>query len=352
MAPSQKSSNRKDGKKPNRRDNRDRADQQIPQNPRRDGIVPTEAALNSIPEHFSSTNTDRDYTLGNPGPSTPIPTRTTSANHKVRPWSFFKVGRVLVIDWVEPHGQSPCETSRRLMSHHSQIRKTAFSEFRWFVVLATYAKHSLALAIHTYNKRAVPPHEPSEHFGFAFTGRAAPTWDQAGISEDVESQMLLPVRVLPDLNTDDLHPTSTMHYRKIYTIEHNVPLGPFGVVHPDYIDRLFAQASTTLRFNLPVPAAEDIATHATTSSAAQVDPARALALRNEYIASIRTFMERMVTQAAARQVEASHILLLEAAVLSLGGPLGQSEDPEAPLRRAALRAAEQFVRQRIEGNDK
>lgn len=51
------------------------------------------------------------------------------------------------------------------------------------------------------------------------------------------------IRVMPDVNTDRLRPQSRLNYGKIYTIEHNVPVRPFGVVHAD------SARALTLQFN-------------------------------------------------------------------------------------------------------
>jgi hypothetical protein len=75
------------------------------------------------------------------------------------------------------------------------------------------------------------------HFeGMVFSGRTVPTLQQ-------NEQGLQPVAIRIDLddNSTALHHTSRINYSKVYTIEHNVKVKPFGMVNRDYIRPLMDQ---------------------------------------------------------------------------------------------------------------
>jgi hypothetical protein len=75
------------------------------------------------------------------------------------------------------------------------------------------------------------------HFeGMVFSGRTVPTLQQ-------NEQGLQPVAIRIDLddNSTALHHTSRINYSKVYTIEHNVKVKPFGMVNRDHIRSLMDQ---------------------------------------------------------------------------------------------------------------
>lgn len=49
------------------------------------------------------------------------------------------------------------------------------------------------------------------------------------------------IRINPDSRDDKLDPQSLVHYGKVYTIEHNVKVKPYGVVHDDSIEPFIGQ---------------------------------------------------------------------------------------------------------------
>lgn len=98
-------------------------------------------------------------------------------------------------------------------------------------------------------------------FGLVYTGRQPPSSQETGISDAISRGMCLPIRVLPDVQTDSLDPRSTLNYAKPYTIEHNVAQAPFGVVHPGDIELVLTQARTVLSLS-PAPATPSSSTSA------------------------------------------------------------------------------------------
>jgi hypothetical protein len=76
----------------------------------------------------------------------------------------------------------------------------------------------------------------SQFEGMVFSGRTVPTLQQ-------NEQNLQPVAIRIDLddNATALHHTSRINYSKVYTIEHNVKVKPFGMVNRDHIRSLMDQ---------------------------------------------------------------------------------------------------------------
>jgi hypothetical protein len=77
----------------------------------------------------------------------------------------------------------------------------------------------------------------------AFTGKkdhepAAHASEQPALRE---YGMMSPIRVRPRTKQEKLHTMSRINFSKIYTVEHNVKVYDFGVVHPDYVSRLKTQ---------------------------------------------------------------------------------------------------------------
>jgi hypothetical protein len=53
--------------------------------------------------------------------------------------------------------------------------------------------------------------------------------------------MMSPIRITPNKERDRLDPRSRINYCKLYTIEHNVKVYDFGMVHKDYLRKLKCQ---------------------------------------------------------------------------------------------------------------
>lgn len=102
-----------------------------------------------------------------------------------------------------------------------------------------------------------------------YTGRTAPS--AVLIPDDAATDPKIvykPIRVLTDLRDDSLHPESLINYGKVYTIEHNIPVGPFGVVALDDLRELIRQAAQQLDLTLPplTAAQTSVVQHAESSS--------------------------------------------------------------------------------------
>lgn len=69
-----------------------------------------------------------------------------------------------------------------------------------------------------------------------YTGRGVP--ERAVSVVGLQPQA---IRVVPDDPTDKLDPESLVHYGKVYTIEHNIKVKPFGMVHDQYRIALYDQ---------------------------------------------------------------------------------------------------------------
>lgn len=86
-------------------------------------------------------------------------------------------------------------------------------------------------AVHTHQSQGVARVARKEQYGIIHTGSIAPRPTLAELPRPGQLPMQPePVRVLPDLNEDALDPMSRLNYAKVYTIEHRIPVKPFGII--------------------------------------------------------------------------------------------------------------------------
>ncbi|KAK6434439.1 hypothetical protein LTR95_009378 [Oleoguttula sp. CCFEE 5521] len=112
-----------------------------------------------------------------------------------------------------------------------------YSKVRRFVVIRAGDRSCSALPILTYNHQGAKNKsmDASEN-GIVFTGKGVP----AGAPRTL-GLLDEPIRVNADDPTDKLDSESMIHYGKIYTIEHNIKVKPFGLVHDIYLRPLLEQ---------------------------------------------------------------------------------------------------------------
>jgi hypothetical protein len=91
-------------------------------------------------------------------------------------------------------------------------------------------------AITTHNGRGAAQRNASEH-GVVYTGAAAPP---ARFRNEAD---ILPtaIRIDPFDEDDTLHSASRVNYGKVYNIEHNVKVKPYGVVNNQFMHSLITQ---------------------------------------------------------------------------------------------------------------
>ncbi|KXS94570.1 hypothetical protein AC578_7520 [Pseudocercospora eumusae] len=155
--------------------------------------------------------------------------------------SYFIVGRVIELLWVEPRGETAPPS---MITRASNLEDIGHIKKRRFVLLITGHKHSTALGIFTYNGQGVgkPGVRKSDHC-IIYDGRlrnTAPGPMPTELPQREESPMR-PTKIRVDLNNNvSWHPTSRINLAKAYTIEHNVKVKDIGMIHPHSIDNLMA----------------------------------------------------------------------------------------------------------------
>lgn len=170
---------------------------------------------------------------------------------KLRHRDFFREGRVFLILWTEPAGE-PTATTRVTNQQVPEVNdgitpgvygQRVFSKVRRFVIIREGDLSCSALPITTYGGRGVgkPGVRKSDH-AIIFTGRSAPQPhrdEQPGRNEQPMRDR--PICVVADENNAKLDPMSRIDLVKIHTINHNLKVKSFGLVHPNYIEALRTQ---------------------------------------------------------------------------------------------------------------
>ncbi|KAI6871838.1 hypothetical protein KC343_g3901 [Hortaea werneckii] len=177
------------------------------------------------------------------------------SSYRVRPSVFFTVGRVFQILWTEPAGATGTQitafeandrngNSQDDRSALSTVRfgERVYSKIRRFVVVRGSDRYCSALPIMTYGGQGVAKAgvNKSEH-AIIYTGHRAPRpTSQERPTQGQAAMRPLPIRVDAD-NHEQLHFMSRIHFGKVYTVEHNVKVKPFGKVHPHSLRALEVQ---------------------------------------------------------------------------------------------------------------
>ncbi|KAI7366451.1 hypothetical protein KC354_g4127 [Hortaea werneckii] len=170
---------------------------------------------------------------------------------KLRQKDFFREGRVFLILWTEPAGE-PTATTRVTDRQSPEVNdgiipglygQRVFSKVRRFVIIREGDLSCSALPITTYGGRGVgkPGVRKSDH-AIIFTGRSAPQPRQDELpGRDEQPMRGRPICVVADENNASLDPMSRIDLVKIHTINHNLKVKSFGLVHPNYIEALITQ---------------------------------------------------------------------------------------------------------------
>nr|POF06904.1 hypothetical protein CFP56_31528 [Quercus suber] len=173
------------------------------------------------------------------------------SDYKIRPHKFFSVGRVFIILWVEPAADATLITNSREKSDRppdpglatGRHGEAIYSKVRRFVVIRAGDYFCSALPISTYGKQGVGKNRvrKSDH-GIIHTGSVAP--EPLGAESPLQEEVGMrprAIRVVPDRHVDQLDPMSRIDYAKVYTIQHNLKVKPFGEVHPGSKEALKTQ---------------------------------------------------------------------------------------------------------------
>ena len=163
---------------------------------------------------------------------------------KLRNKSFFRVGRVLLMLWTEPAGETSTKTA---VTHQEGItigkhNERVFSKVRRFVVIREGDRHCSALPITTYGGQGVGKPVTKADHAIIFTGNQQPRPLSDELPARGEAGMRpISIRVVPDEPGETLDPMSRIDFAKVHTIHHNIKAKPFGMVHDGYIHALISQ---------------------------------------------------------------------------------------------------------------
>ncbi|OQN96405.1 hypothetical protein B0A48_17657 [Cryoendolithus antarcticus] len=178
-------------------------------------------------------------------------------DYRLRPQGnkFFIPGRVFLVLWAQPAGANSFVTTLHtggiIPGRHNE---KVYSKVRRFVVIRAGDRSCSALSILTYNHQGSnKDHIDASEHGVVFTGKSVP----AGASR-APDLLEHPIRINVDIPTDKLDPESLIHYGKVYTIEHNIKVKPFGLVHDRSLQPLLTQFHNVWVSHVGVPRANPI----------------------------------------------------------------------------------------------
>ena len=159
-----------------------------------------------------------------------------------RPKRFFSVGKVFLVLWVEPMGESAL-TNLVPGESVGSFGERVFSKVRRFVVVREGDTYCTCLAIVHHGNYGIGKSgvEKSDH-GIVYTGQVAPEpLLEEAPRRGEEGMRPEPIRINSDDPTGKLDAASRLDYRKVYTIEHNIKVKSFGQVHPGSMNELVYQ---------------------------------------------------------------------------------------------------------------
>lgn len=171
-----------------------------------------------------------------------------------QPRKFFTVGKVFLVLWVEPAGESITGvTGLEIGTTIGRFGERAFSKVRRFVVVREGDNYCSALPITSYGHRGVgkPGVNKSEH-SIIYTTKAPPDPLPGELPTRGENGMRpQAIRVDTDDPAEKLDHHSRLDYGKVHTIQHNIKVKAFGKVNPKSMYALINQFGNLWR---PLPA--------------------------------------------------------------------------------------------------
>jgi hypothetical protein len=162
--------------------------------------------------------------------------RLLDTSYKLRdhPTKFFKFGKVFLSLWIEPsgaHSRNESADSESSMDEDGfpvAFEERAFAKVRRFIVVRPMMQSSVCVAISTHSGQGVAriPGMSFQH-AIVHTGRVPPL-PRPG---EAGAEFLASIRVDSDVPGQELHPASRVNFGKVYTVEHNIKVKPYGVVN-------------------------------------------------------------------------------------------------------------------------
>lgn len=163
---------------------------------------------------------------------------------RIKPKRFFAVGKVFITLWTEPAGgsrdQAMTVDGRNVFE--VQYAEAVFSKVRRFIVVSEGEMSCVCVAIHTYTRatNVRPDVERREH-AIVYTGRKEPSPEPGE-----QRSALAAIRVEPETSTQLLDARSRINFGKLFTIEHNLKVKPWGTVDAASKDALIDNVRKTL----------------------------------------------------------------------------------------------------------
>ncbi|EME45358.1 hypothetical protein DOTSEDRAFT_150357, partial [Dothistroma septosporum NZE10] len=148
--------------------------------------------------------------------------------YKKRSSSFFSRGKVFLTLWSEPTTREDPSTEVTRV----RFGQTVFSRIRRFIVIKEGPAFCTAVQITTYTSQGVSKAgiKKSDH-AIVHTGTDPPSpLPEEEAVHPHERMLQPPIRIDPVSPGDKLDALSRINYGKVYTIEHNLKVKPFGMV--------------------------------------------------------------------------------------------------------------------------
>ena len=179
--------------------------------------------------------------------------------------TFFKVGRVFVVLWVEAENQASAN-KYQLENNGGPFEKSSVSE-RHFVVVKDGNDYCSVIRVVNYGEAGVGKMgvKKSDH-SIIHTTKSPPTPFEMERPRRDEKGMRQPIRVDSDDRTTALPYLSRLNYGEVYSIDHNIKLKPFGRVNSESREVLLGQFNKVWK-NQPVAGPSKSATAPTQATA-------------------------------------------------------------------------------------
>lgn len=169
---------------------------------------------------------------------------TLDPEFTIRPKKFFTVGKVFLTLWTEPAAGSK-ERSPEDIYSTTAFGEIVVSKIRRFVVIVTGENSCNCAPIYTYEgKGSAKPVANNGQHCIIYTGRLTSGHENS-------RGPLPPIRVDSDYPKATLEPTSRLDLGKLYPIEYNIKVKPFGIVPPSSRQDLLDSFSRVWQRQLP-----------------------------------------------------------------------------------------------------
>jgi hypothetical protein len=210
--------------------------------------IPADRELQVVFNARTGSQIERREPVRNQAPARNVPgisigdegvTSTLFPDFRLRPASFFSLGRVFMVLWSEPAGGGSTVTKWEPGITLNRYNERVYSKVRRFVVVrpgqggATFCT-ALPGAKAGVNK--------SEHC-IIYTTRVAPTPRQNELPtrRGEDSMQQVPIRVDPDSPTAPLDEMSRLNLAGVTTVQHNIKVRSFGKVNDRSVRDLLTQ---------------------------------------------------------------------------------------------------------------